>query len=500
MSGIFINSDTWNFWFNDANMNADGVRRDVDFYTKQGGVEAVFYNMNFQRAFFPSKVWTPIWKDCEVDADGNLLLRGKKTDNSFKPLVVNCKKLWDSCPDFMKIRYDRCHENGSEMWHSMRMDDTHNSVIGREHLPQHSDLWQERKDLLRAWYRHFWRQDWHDNAFDYGKKEVFDYHLALVREYLMEYESDGIELDWHRSMPIFKPGYDEVNTPVFTQFMRDVRAIADEAAKKWGHRIRVAALVPYRVVDAIGMGIDAKTWCREKLVDILIPSEHHHSTNAEYQLRIWRLIVPKDVILAPCIDCSVTCNCGTHMTLGTDCGFASSFYEMGADSLYFYNHFPTTLSYMPEMREFFSFAADRRAVSARPRRHCVTKYDPLGEGKFRLDCFPPEIWAGCCDGSVRINCGEGNDGRRARIIIGSTKKLNVDVLLNTVKCELMPDDEPVPVPLPKKEAFWLQARIPDGMLHDGWNAVELFNKADTSIFSHELLWMEVYVEDAEARA
>lgn len=182
MSGIFINVDAQTFWHNSGNMNREGVIRDVDFYTKNGGVEAVFYNMNFQRAFFPSKVFTPIWKDCELDENGDLLLRGKKTDNGFKPLVFNCKKLIECCPDFMKLRYDRCHENGAEMWHSMRMNDTHHTVIGQEHLPQHGDLWQERKDLLRAWYRHFWRQDWHDNAFDYGKREVYDYHLAFVRE------------------------------------------------------------------------------------------------------------------------------------------------------------------------------------------------------------------------------------------------------------------------------------------------------------------------------
>ena len=58
MSGIFINVDAQTFWHNSGNMNREGVIRDVDFYTKNGGVEAVFYNMNFQRAFFPSKAFT----------------------------------------------------------------------------------------------------------------------------------------------------------------------------------------------------------------------------------------------------------------------------------------------------------------------------------------------------------------------------------------------------------------------------------------------------------
>ena len=46
MSGIFINSDAWNFWIaKPEQMTAEGIRADVDFYTAGGGVEAIFYNM-----------------------------------------------------------------------------------------------------------------------------------------------------------------------------------------------------------------------------------------------------------------------------------------------------------------------------------------------------------------------------------------------------------------------------------------------------------------------
>lgn len=317
----------------------------------------------------------------------------------------------------------------------------------------------------------------------------------------MEYESDGIELDWHRSMPIFKPGCDEMNTPVFTQFMRDVRTIAGEAAAKWGHRVRVAALVPYRVDDAVGMGMDVQTWCREKLADVIIPCEHHHSTNAEYQIRIWRMIVPEDVILAPCIDCSVYCNRGGYgleMTEGTDCGFASAFYEMGADTLYLYNHFPTTQPEFPRMREFFGYAGDRAAVAEKERRQIAVRHEPVGEGTWRMPpMHPNEIWQESCDGATKINAGENVAGREAVVVLGFDRPVEVDVLVNTEKCALLPADTPLTDKYPAKIPFWIQAKIPEGVLHDGWNEVELFNRMRQSIFGKEIAWMEIRLAAAE---
>ena len=237
MAGIFINSDAWNFWETTPDMmTVDGLRKDVDFYAAHGGVEAVFYNLNFQRALFDSKVFTPIWKDCSFDAEGHLLLRGKPTDDSYARLVRNPQVLLENVPNFMQVRYEACHERGVEMWHSMRMNDVHYTPMQTEHLPQHGDLWVQRKDLIRAWYRHTQRGDWRDNGFDYAQPEVYDYHLAMVREYLLDYESDGLELDWLRAIPVFRPGHDERNTEILTRFIRDTRSIADEAAAKWGHR------------------------------------------------------------------------------------------------------------------------------------------------------------------------------------------------------------------------------------------------------------------------
>ncbi len=502
MSGIFINSDAWNFWLlPEEKMNQQGIRDDVDFYTGCGGVEAVFYNMNFQRTYYPTKTGTPYWKDLEIAEDGTLLLCGKKVDpendaGDYLHVLRNLRKMQQTCPDYMAFRYRYCHEKGVEMWHSMRMNDVHHTTRGCEHRPQHSDLWQARKDLLRAWYRHDWRNDWHDNTFDYGQREVYEYHLELLREYLMDFESDGIELDWLRALPVFKPGFDEYNTPILTQFMRDVRQIADAAAVKWGHRLRIAVRVPLLVDEAMGAGMDVPTWCREKLIDVLIPGPNNACSEHYVPVSLWRLLAPAPVILAPCIDyySIATRGYGFPLTFETDCGYASTFYQQGADTIYFYNHFYTLAERCPWVPEMFSIAGDRKAVSAHPRRHVVTKHDPTGEGKFERCVFPPAIWRECCNGGVKIHAGEGNVGREAKIIFGATCPLNVDILLNTVKCPVLSPDTPLPdLPL-KNEVHYVSASVPAGILHDGWNVVEIFNHDEHTILDSEMVWLEIYVQ------
>ncbi len=512
MSGIFINSDAWNFWIDDPleNYNKEeltaAVKRDVDYYAVPG-VEAVFYNMNFQRTFFNTKVGTPYWKDCSIGEDGKLLLRGepipcKQDEESPEPIYrtmyLRSKHTNELLPDFMTIRYNYCHEKGIEMWHSMRMNDVHHSAIGQDWRPQHSDLWLDRKDLLRAWYRHTWRSIWTDNAFDYGIEEVYNYHIAMVREYLMDYESDGIELDWLRAVPIFKPGYDEAGIEILNRFMRETRAIANKAEAKWGHRIRIAVRVPGRVREALAVGMDVRQWAEEKLIDVLVPSCKDTMTEQEYDLPIWRVIAPKPIVIAPDIDWSVGSAWGWSRltyTEETDAAFASAFYQQGADTIYHYNHFPRMRKDKPFTHALFSEMGDREKIASHARRHIVTAHHVIGEGIADELTYPRWIWPGCCNGGIRINLGERTAGREAYAIIGASVPLNIDILVNGEKTKVEENPELPELPTnPKARGYFVKSIIPEGLIHDGWNNIEIFNKEGENghtICDYEIIWAEI---------
>ena len=508
----FVNSDAWNFWCNEkiATLNRDelkaAVEKDVDFYARPG-VEAVFYNMNFQRSFYPTKVGTPYWKDCAIGPDGKLTLRGKpisevageeSPESTYRKMFLSSKNMQEKFPEFMTYRYEYCHQKGLEMWHSMRMNDIHHATIGMEFRPQHGDLWLDHKECVRAWYRHTWRSEWNDNALDYGQKKVYDYHLAMAREYLMDYPNDGLEFDWLRSAPVFKPGFDEMNMPRLTDFVRQVKKYALEAEKKWGHKIRLAHRVPARVRDAYGLGMDISTWAKEGLVDVLIPGGvPGTSTEGDIDIAIYRALAPKPVVIAPELNCSIGTRpgWGVRFDRAIDSGFASGFYQAGADGIYFYNHFPYHDKDFPWVKDFFAEAADRAKVASLPRRHVYTWHQRTGEGRFEEENMPHAIWPQCCNGGVKINCGEKVTGRAARVVFGTTKPFSTDVLVNTVKCVAPAKAEPVNVPRRKKtETFYYTSEIPSGTLHDGVNVVEFFNTSDFTLEPGQLIWLEVVVD------
>ncbi len=495
MSGIYINSDAWNFWlFPPEAITEQHVKADVDFYTASGGVAAIFYNLNFQRAFFPSRVITPIWQDCQLNKAGELLLRGEKTADEYIPLVENSRKMWEICPEWLRIRYQYCHQKGVKMFHSVRVNDVHYTPLGFEHRPQHSELWRLRKDLIRAWYRHTWRGDWHDNAFDYGQEEVRQYHLALVKEYLFEYESDGIELDFLRSIPLFKPGFDDTNREVLSNFMRRVRQLANLAAEHWGHEISIAVRVPYRVTEALNCGMDIAQWAREKLVDIVIPGPNNTNSESGERVDLWRMLLPEETILAPCIDCTILANDDFRyqqdFDLETDTGLTAVYYGQGADTIYCYNHFP--VHQYPGIEDFFGFAGCRSEVEKRARRHVVTRHDPVGEGAYPELCFPPEIWSNCCNGSFKINAGKVSQLRKCKLRVGFKKPAKIKLLLNTVECEITGSN--VNKSKYDQDIYMVNAAVPPGVLHDNWNAVEIFNCDEKSIFASDIVWGEIFIE------
>lgn len=503
--GVYVNSDAWNFWADHDLSSADraglvkALEEDVGYYTAQGGVKAILWNMNFQRSFYPTKAGTPYWKDLSLDADGRLMLRGKPIDATegeehtatmYRRMFLNAKRMNEELPDFMKVRYDLCRKLGAESWFSMRMNDVHWAVAATTERPQHGDLWREHPEFRRAWYRSAWRASWGDSALDYGRQEVYDAHLAMAKEYLLDYESDGLELDWMRSSPVLRPGAEEEGAAILTRFVREVRAAAGEATRKWGHPVRIAMRVPARVGECLAIGMDVPAWAAEGLVDVVVPAPPSHvRTEQDADIAIWRRILPAPVTLAPAIDYAVSTDCRASLTGDneTDCAFASGFYRQGADTVYFYNHFPRHAKERADAQSAFPLCADRTRAAAHTRRHVFTWHIPAGEGAA-AELHPFDTY--------RINLGEGVAGRDATLVVGMRRKCAFEMRVNTVPCEELGADA-LPGRLPQGEIHWRAARITAA--HDGWNVVELTDCSPDGIRSEELAWLEIDIAASTAR-
>jgi len=107
---------------------------------------------------------------------------------------------------------------------------------------------------------------------DFKHKEVRDFKLAILRE-AAEAGADGVSLD----LVVYPPFFEKADPAIMTGFVRDVRTMLEEVGRRQNRSLELMARVPF--VDYMELGLDWKTWLREGLVDIIVPT---HRRPADY--------------------------------------------------------------------------------------------------------------------------------------------------------------------------------------------------------------------------
>ena len=220
------------------------------------------------------EVWDP---DPDVDDQGRPV--PKKTsggnDMSYLEYLHRCMEaVIEDGRELMQIYIDACRRRQIAAYASLRMNDAHTSDEGRE--------WQvrgrhkcARPDLLigsslperaHGWQ---WNFSW---QWDYAREEVRQRFLGLIDEVLTRFDFDGVELDWMRQPPFFKPGQVFRNIDTLTGFMRQARAIVRRHGEKKQKDIRLLTRIPPSLDEAGELGIDARCWIKEGLADLFVLS------------------------------------------------------------------------------------------------------------------------------------------------------------------------------------------------------------------------------------
>lgn len=504
--GIYINDDFANFYWNAPfeDMNEAGLRRQIDFYTKNGGVQAIIYNLNANLAYFDSNVFQPVWTLVEYDdAAHRVYYRGEPVSDWNARMLWNIREMYRNVADPTAVRKAYCHEKGVEFFLSFRTNDMHTVFSGRRYAPECltlGDFWRGHEEYHRASYRRERSAAWANEALDFGEEEVRTRALAMCAEYLA-YDPDGFEIDFMRHLPMFRPGFDEFSIPLMNDFMRSVRRLADESEARSGHRVRIAVRVPSAPDDALACGLDAAYWAKNGLCDIVEPSPSFCSNESDIPLELWRRMLPDEVVLSPYIELHNTSAQPMTEMFKTepaiDRGFAATFYGKGADTVSLYNHFPYGPDAFPrdaDMQELYAALGSREACENSHRRHIVTYRDNTYiEGRF-YSSFMPYAVSPRQSWGTRICVGGGTAHRRARLIIAfsDTEQLP-EVRLNTfvlqasstpsVPFPTMPGCRDIPF-LP------VEFELNDGVLHDGMNLAEIYNPTEKDVLP---LWMEIEI-------
>ncbi len=191
--------------------------------------------------------------------------------------------------DSLKMMIDFCRQHDKEIFWSMRMNDTHDSLrpecfaqwkkdnphylVGKK-----EDRYKKMKYGGRRW-----------SSLDYNHPQVRDKVYHILADICHRYDVDGIELDFFRHPVIFKEqmvGQDitQAQRDIFTELMRRIRRMTEEEGLRKGKPILIAIRIPDSMDYCRALGLDAPQWLEENLVDIVIGSDY-------FKLEPWENLV-----------------------------------------------------------------------------------------------------------------------------------------------------------------------------------------------------------------
>jgi hypothetical protein len=207
----------------------------------------------------------------------------------------------------------------------------------------HSAFWRDHPEFRRVP-----NSDggcWSDAALDFAHEEVRAYWKAFLAEAFGHYDVDGLELDWMRFTEHLTPGHEPELSWCLDEIVAEARRLADEAAKRLGHRVRVGARVSSRPEAARARGTDFESWARKGWIDWLVPSNFWWSVDFNLPYAEWARLIQSansDVLVIPGLDGGAAVNGERHfLSLGEYAVFADRMYRQGAPGIYLFNLFDT---------------------------------------------------------------------------------------------------------------------------------------------------------------
>jgi hypothetical protein len=246
-----------------------------------------------------------------------------------------------------------------------------------------------------------------ETALDYSYPEVRAHRLAIMREIANEYDVDGLELNFVRWAKHFPRDQGREKAAIMTAYMKEIRAMLDEAGQRRGVGRQLLGVRVPESVDACWLaGVDIETWVRKGWVDYVVLCTWNNTdpqlsvddfTRFTKPARVDTIVVMGNMIgpiwggPPQILDRPVGMSAkhakgyqGMLITAPEARAAAANYFAWGADSISFWNvgiHFGGEKTAAPEQRrriaEWTQAIATRESIYAGPRHY---HYLPMGKG------------------------------------------------------------------------------------------------------------------------
>jgi len=254
----------------------------------------------------------------------------------------------DQETDGLRMSSEFALANGLETIWTLRMNDIHDAWT-----PAFLSKWKQQdpsrvmSTLEEAKQYNDRRRLW--SLVDFEHPDVEPRMLEIIEEVLVNYDVDGVELDFLRAPCYFRSTYDgkpttEKQVGILTRLVSKIRGLLRTQGELQGKPFLLAARVPSTPARCRTIGIDIQSWLTEKYLDLLVGGGGY----VTFDLPLGELVAlarEHDVPIYPAISQSGLIyrsprGTGAKQPPEAWYGVASRHLAQGADGIYTFNLFP----------------------------------------------------------------------------------------------------------------------------------------------------------------
>jgi len=435
-------------------------------------------------------------------------------------IYENTRQLMEQGTDPPTVIIERGKKAGLEVFLSMRVNDIHDGVINVDYPqflsptkishpewllgPTDNPLYDERLTGLSRY------------AYNFAIKEVRDYKLAIATEAIEKYDLDGLDWDFCRSLRFFTKGESEKNADLMTELVGNLRRALDAKAARIGRPLLLSVRVPPTFDLAMPFGLDVKSWIEEGLIDILVAGVAHCSSFrvpvegfVEATQNTSTKVIAQNLGLAwpgrP-QSASVIWNEPRLYTDEMCRASASTYWRAGVDGIYLWNNqlipFAHSLAYS---RQPWKELADPEGMSRRNKHYLVDYPWQLEVLKNELGSYtaypgplPVNLGSPCDQITVRVDISDDLEvAANASILDEVILRVLIVHLTSQDYVEIFINDQLVDMQTADKHILyndcWLEFKMKDGFIKQGWNDVRVAVKERNPHVSAPLILYSVEV-------
>ena len=172
--------------------------------------------------------------------------------------------------DWLAEAISESHRRGIAPWISVRTNDPHGYLEKWVDNPLNCPLFKDPANRLQGTpLRPGKHADVLWVGLNYERHEVRDYFMTMIRELVVDYDAQGLELDFLRTPAICEPGASQDTIDVISAWIGEIRDLTQRKAEETGRPYPLGLRIPAALGALRAIGLDVQALVEAGRVDFL---------------------------------------------------------------------------------------------------------------------------------------------------------------------------------------------------------------------------------------